>query len=291
VQLFHFQPFWGSTNVPYPKGENYLSKIEAKTDQDLAVTQLKGIKLLLWASVLSVLAALFDQLVHGTPGGFSAWLPGHFVVPDLQVAIGAYLARQPFPRNLCWLSVMANFCSALLTISIRGHFIIGVCRLAGFNALRNTYNPLAAASIADFYNRVYYYFKELLVDFFFYPTYLRCFKGRPRLRLFFATLAAAGFGNLLYHVLAAIGLAFQFGFWRVLLGFHVYAVYALVLGVAIGISQIRSMRHAPTGSRLVSTLAILLFYCLIMVLDSNNLACSIVDYGSFLLNLFMPFPR
>jgi len=291
VRLFHFQPFWGSTNVPYPKGENYLARIEAKTDQDLAVAQLKGLKLLLWASVLRVLTVLFDQLVYGIPGGFSPWLPGSFAVPDLQVAIGAYLVRQPFPRNLCWLSVMANFCSMLLTISVRGHFIIGICRLAGFNALRNTYNPLAAASIADFYNRVYYYFKELLVDFFFYPTYLRYFKDRPRLRLFFATLAAAGFGNLLYHILASVDLAFQFGFWRVILGFHVYAVYALILGLAIGISQIRSMGRSPARSGLVSTLGVLFFYSLIMVLDSRNLSWSIADYGSFIVNLFIPFPR
>ena len=291
VRLFHFQPFWGSTNVPYPKGESYLARIEARTDQDLAVTQLKGFKLVLWASVLKIVLALFDQLVHGTPGWFTRWLPGSFAVPDLQVVIAAYLARQPFPRGICWLSVLANFCSILLRISIMGHFIIGVCRMAGFNALRNTYHPLASTTIADFYNRVYYYFKELLVDFFFYPAYLRYFKERPRLRLFFATLAAAGFGNLLYHILASIGMVSQIGLWRLILCFHVYAIYALILGLAIGISQIRSMGRAQARSGLVGTLGVLLFYSLIMVLDSHNFNWSIVDYGSFLLNLFVPFSR
>jgi hypothetical protein len=291
VRLFHFQPFWGSTNVPYPKGENYLARIEAKTDQALAVTQLKGLKLVLWASVLKVVLALFDQLVHGTPGCFSRWLPGSFAVPDIQVVIAAHLARQPFPRGLCWLSVMANFCSILLNISIMGHFIIGICRMAGFNALRNTYNPLASTTIADFYNRVYYYFKELLVDFFFYPAYLRYFKNRPRLRLFFATLAAAGFGNLLYHILASVGAASQIGLWRLIVGFHVYAIYAMILGLAIAISQIRSMGRAQARSGLVGTLGVLLFYSLIMVLDSHNFSWSIADYGSFLLNLFIPFSR
>jgi hypothetical protein len=291
VRLFHFQPFWGSTNVPYPKGESYLARIEARTDQDLAVTQLKGFKLVLWASVLKVVLALFEQLVHGTPGWFTRWLPGSFAVPDLPVVIAAYLARQPFPRGLCWLSVLANFCSILLRISIMGHFIIGVCRMAGFNALRNTYHPLASTTIADFYNRVYYYFKELLVDFFFYPTYLRYFKDRPRLRLFFATLAAAGFGNLLYHILASIGMVSQIGLWRLIVCFHVYAIYALILGLAIGISQIRSMGRAQARSGLVGTLGVLFFYSLIMVLDSHNFNWSIADYGSFLLNLFVPFSR
>jgi D-alanyl-lipoteichoic acid acyltransferase DltB (MBOAT superfamily) len=172
-----------------------------------------------------------------------------------------------------------------------GHFIIGICRMAGFNALRNTYRPLASTTIADFYNRVYYYFKELLVDFFFYPTYFRYFKDRPRLRLFFATLAAAGFGNLLYHILASIGAVSQIGLWRLIVGFHVYAIYAMILGLAIGISQIRSMGRPPAKSRLVSTLGVVFFYCLIMVLDSRNPNWSIADYGSFLVNLFIPFPR
>ncbi len=291
VRLFHFQPFWGSTNVPYPKGESYLARIEARTDQDQATIQLKGLKLVLWASVLKIFSALFEQLVHGTPGFFSRRLPGSFGVPDMPAAITAYLGGRPFPRDLCWLSVMANFCSMLLTISIVGHFIIGTCRMAGFNALRNTYRPLASASIAEFYNRIYYYFKELLVDFFFYPAYLRYFKDRPRLRLFFATLAAASFGNLLYHILASLGAASQIGLWRMIVGFQVYAVYALILGLAIGISQIRSMGRAPAKGGLVSTLGVMLFYCLIMVLDSRNLNWSIADYGSFLLNLFVPFSR
>lgn len=291
VRLFHFQPFWGSTNVPYPKGESYLARIEARTGQDLAVTQLKGLKLVLWASVLKVVLALFDQLVHGSPGCFSRWLPGSFCVPYLQKAIAAHLARQPFPRDLCWLSVMANFCAMLLNISIMGHFIIGICRMAGFNALRNTYRPLASTTIAEFYNRVYYYFKELLVDFFFYPAYFRYFKDRPRLRLFFATMAAAGFGNLLYHILASIGAVSQIGLWRLIVGFHVYAIYAMILGLAIGISQIRSMGRPPAKSGLVSTLGVMFFYCLIMVLDSRNLNWSIADYGSFLVNLFIPFSR
>jgi hypothetical protein len=289
LKLFHFQPFWGSTNVPYPKGESYLARVEAKTPNALAVTQLKGLKLLLWASVLSVILALFNQVVHGADGSFTRWLPGHLGVPTLINAIAAYLGGHPFPRDLCWLSVFANFCSMVLRISIMGHLIIASCRMAGFNALRSTYNPLAASSISEFYNRIYYYFKELLVDFFFYPTYLRYFKDRPRLRLFFATLAAAGFGNLLYHLLAALSLVPQFGLWGVIVGFHVYAIYALILGLAIAFSQLRSLGRPPSTQRLSGTLGVLCFYSLIMILDCRNLNWSIVDYGSFIANLFIPY--
>ena len=78
-------------------------------------------------------------------------------------------------------------------------FIAG-CRMAGFNALRNSYRPLSSRTIAEFFNRFYYYFKELLVDFFFYPAFLRYWKGHKRLRMIFATFAAVFFGNSFYHL-------------------------------------------------------------------------------------------
>ena len=91
--------------------------------------------------------------------------------------------------------------SDVLKLAARGHEIVGVLRLFGFNVFRNTYKPLLAPSLVEFWNRYYYYFKELLVDFFFFPTYVRRFRTSPRLRMLAATLAAAGFGNLYYHLL------------------------------------------------------------------------------------------
>jgi hypothetical protein len=41
------------------------------------------------------------------------------------------------------------------------HMIIGTLRLFGFNVFRNTYKPLPPESILEFWNRYYYYFKEL----------------------------------------------------------------------------------------------------------------------------------
>ena len=81
--------------------------------------------------------------------------------------------------------------------------IVGCIRLLGFNVFRNTYKPLLAESIVEFWNRYYYYFKELLVEFFFYPTYLRSSWARPGIRMFLAVFAAAFIGNMYYHVLGS----------------------------------------------------------------------------------------
>ena len=56
VRLGAFHAFWGSTTTPFGKGMAYLRKIEAKSPPELAVTQLKAVKLLAWLCVLQLLS-------------------------------------------------------------------------------------------------------------------------------------------------------------------------------------------------------------------------------------------
>ena len=92
----------------------------------------------------------------------------------------------------------------MLRLAVKGHLIVGFLRLYGFNVFRNTYKPLLAESIVEFWNRYYYYFKELLVTFFFMPTFTgpaKRLRHWPRLRLLAAVFAAAFVGNVYYHVI------------------------------------------------------------------------------------------
>ena len=45
-------------------------------------------------------------------------------------------------------------------------------------------------TVVGFWNRYYYYFKEIMVDFFFFPTFVSWFRKRPVLRLFAAVFMA-----------------------------------------------------------------------------------------------------
>jgi len=142
--------------------------------------------------------------------------------------------------------------------------------MAGFLALRNTCRPLASRSIAEFWNRYYYYFKELLVDCFFYPTFMRYFKGHRRWRLFAATFAAACFGNAFYHFFRDLGYIADSGFWKALAGFQAYIFYTAVLAVGIGISQLRERRVETTSwirGRLVPAFCVTGFFCILSVFD------------------------
>ena len=293
LAFLRFQPFWGDSNVPYPKGEANMDRIEAKNAEELAVCQLRGIELMVWSTLLVAALALFDQMRQG-PWPYAAWLgrihfPNH--ISKLNPAIELYLKGTPLPRLDCWLAVIANFSRDLLWVSGWGGTIIATCRMAGYNAVRNTRKPLTARTIAEFYNRLYYYFKELLVAFFFYPTYFRYFKKHPRLRVFAATLAAAGFGNAIYHFLRDIQFIIDKGLWRALVGFQVYLAYSLILGIGIGVSQLRGQDGRARGGRFTGPLCVLTFYCLLMVLDDPHRGWTVRDYFSFLINLFAPFPR
>lgn len=289
LQTGHFLPFWGGSNTPFPKGAAYLRKIEAKTPAQLAVCQLKGIKLLYWALALTVLQRLLGQIFYGRPGDSFFGISFSLAIPSFASVLHGR-PIDPYPWHVNWLALVANFLYKLVGFSVWGHGIIASCRMAGYRALRNTCNPLRSGTIAEFWNRYYYYFKELLVDNFFYPAFLRYWKKRPRVRLFFATMAAAGFGNVLYHYLRDIHVIITRGPWDAFLSFHVYMFYGVVLGTAIGFSQLFEQKNRQEMSwlrkNIISPFCVIGFYCMLSIFDDPNRDLTIVDNFSFLLRLF-----
>jgi hypothetical protein len=170
-----------------------------------------------------------------------------------------------------------------------GHRIIGTCRMAGFNALRNTYRPLSSTTITEFFNRFYYYFKELLVDFFFYPTFLRYFKKHKRLRMIFATFAAAFFGNSFYHLTRDWQLFRDDGIWKTLVNYQVLFFYNAFLATGLCISQSRKRGPKPAGwlrARLLPALGVGLFYCILNVFDADEKMFPLIEHLRYLANLF-----
>ena len=67
LQFGHYLPFWQPTLIPYPKGSGYMRKIEAKSAEEFAICQLKGLKLLFWAFWLK----LFDVVANITLYGYA----------------------------------------------------------------------------------------------------------------------------------------------------------------------------------------------------------------------------
>jgi hypothetical protein len=287
LQLGSYRPFWGSTietvggvgwNTPFAKGAAYLRRIEARGAEQLAFTQLKGVKLLAWASLISFFADLYKHYVYVS-----------LRIPTYSQALSLSASHVHLPWYLCWASLIANFFGGIISLSVLGHTIIACCRMAGFNALRNTYRPLSSRTIAEFFNRYYFYFKELLVDFFFYPVFLRCFKKNYRLRLVVSIFAAACFGNAFFHFSRDLNLVYSFGLARALQGFWVYLFYCFALATAISISRLRRRGPAPSGfirGQLLPSFCVVLVYCVLDVFGSTERNYPLIEHFRFFAHLF-----
>jgi hypothetical protein len=287
LQLGTFQPFWasldtpftkGSTVTPFVKGAAYLRRIEAKSSEELAITQLKGLKLLGWALVLKLVSHELKHFLHGYLG-----------IATYDQILGMSLHRVPFHWYVGWASLLAFFFEDVLDMAVYGHIIVAGCRLAGFRALRNTYRPLESRTIAEFWNRYYFYYKELLVEFFFYPAFMRYFKGRRKARLFFATFAAASIGNMYYHFCRDLYFVTDLGFWKAFAGFQTFAFYTVLLAVGIGISQWIEPQPRPGGwvrTQLWPSVRVIAFFSLLHVFDDVSRTIPLSEHFRVLVQLF-----
>lgn len=278
-QMGIFRPFWGSTATPFGKGAAFLRKHQSKTAEDLAITQLKALKLLVWALFLMLMSKVLVELIEVRLG-----------IPKPELAYAAFLKGKPYPILVNWASLVWATVWGTLALAIFGHKIIAVARLAGFRLPRNTWRPLESRTLAEFWNRYYYYFKELLVEFFFFPTFLRAFRKRPRLRVFFATFMAAGVGNALYHFIRDIKSVAIMGLWKAVESYTSYLFYCVVLAIGIGISQARVSAGRKPSSTFIGTLWSVLcvwtfFVCLYVFADETRIL-SFRDRFSFFASLF-----
>jgi hypothetical protein len=211
-------------------------------------------------------------------------------IPSVTDSIDASIQHQAYSLSMQWASLLWSVSSYSLRIAISGHFIIGSARLAGFRLPRSTWRPLESRTLIEYFNRFHYYFKELLLDFFFLPTFFRFFKQHPRLRLFFATFMAAGVGNALYHFMSEIELVESMGIAGALESYISYAFYCLILATGIGISQVRmNMGYKPSASfygRIQSFFVVWGFVTLLHVFSDETRNHTLLDRVQYLLSMF-----
>lgn len=278
LELASLRPLWGSTGTPFPKGAAYLRRVEAKTAEQLAVTQLKGIKLLVWAILLAVTQNLWMRFFHG-----------YLHIPLPEQAIAMSVQGAPAPWHMRWISQILAYFELIFTVSIFGHRFIACARIAGFNALRNTYRPLSATSIIDFFNRFYYYFKELLVDFFYFPAFLRYFKKHRRMRTVFATFSAVVFGDTFYHVTRDWHFMRERGLWRGIASYDVEFVYMVALAIGLSISQLRKRGPRHRGflrGRLLPICGVAAFYIIVSFFETDTRSFTLGQTARYFASMF-----
>lgn len=278
-QIGFLRPVWAYGSVPL-KGPSFFRKFEAKTNTELATTRLKALKLLVWAAILSCVSEFL----------FNLTLFGHLDIPHLEAAIPAIAAGAEVPLGSRWLILSVSFLSELVAFAASIHVFVSVIRMAGFGIPRGMAKPLSSRTMSEFWSRYLFYFKELLADFFFYPTFQRFFKNHPRLRLAFATFMAAFVGNIVFDLISdSPGFAIN-GFMETIQNFYSYTIYAGALTVGLIWSQLAQRRTTAKDGWLrhnvVPRVQVILFFALIQVFDNNDGLVPVGDRISFLISLF-----
>ncbi|SNT07689.1 hypothetical protein SAMN06265795_11342 [Noviherbaspirillum humi] len=248
MQMATLRPFWSPSYLPFGKGAAFLRKHLSLTPMELTVTQIKGLKLLIWANLLFILRDVLMRVFADGAG-----------IPDPHDAIDALLAGHAYPAVIGWAALVLATATYALQVAAWADLFIGIARLAGYRLPRGSWRPLEARTLMDYFNRFHYYFKELLVDLFFMPTFFRMFRAHPRLRMFFATFMAAGVGNAVWHFsrnlleVAVAGPANAFA------SYTSYLFYALVLAIGVGLSQVRANRGMRPSSSFTGRLGSFVF--------------------------------
>ncbi|MGE4130157.1 MAG: hypothetical protein AB7F86_00885 [Bdellovibrionales bacterium] len=269
---------------PVPKGKNwnYLEKVWCLDPEERMTSRLKGVKLLIWAALLYFGGEITKLFVEGVG-------PLGLHMPTQQYCLAAASTNQPCSVLQNWAHVGFGFVFSTLEIAVPGHLLVGFLRLAGYRLPRNMYRPFESLTIAQFWNRYYYYFKELLADFYFYPTFDRLSRWPTRWRVVAATFAAAGFGNFFVHFLFHARLQEQ-SLGEALRLMRSYSIYVLVLSAGIAISQWRSLggrkRPQSFGGKWRARILVIGFYVVLSTFDTRWATGRLTDNFNFWLALF-----
>lgn len=273
------RPFWGGGAEGIGKSWGYLAKFDAKTPEDLGATRLKALKLAVWALVLTWVWQACEFVFRG-------WLG----LATIDGAVLAHAAGQGGGLVHSWASLVTSYLIDLLIIAVWGHVIVATVRMLGWRIPRNTRNPLASRTLAEFWNRYFFYFKEMLVDFFFYPAFLHWFKKNPKLRIAFATFCAAGAGNFLFHFMRETHIFASREFHDALAVFQSAAFYSLALAAGLIISQWRGVKLTPEMGfwrwHVLPRLNVFVFFCFLKIFDDLSGNGTFAERAAFALSLF-----
>lgn len=291
--LLTLWPIYGGSNAPYGNGIGYLSRSEAETEEELARSQLAGIKLLLLCASWMVVKEIMEGVLYGPGNELTQTLGGYTLgIPKLGRLVAGGGADTALWAS--WLSIYCELVYQVLRLAIHGHAIIAVLRLFGFNVFRNTYKPLLAESIIEFWNRYYYYFKELLVNFFFLPTFAqlgRKLRNWPTVRLGAAVFAAAFVGNIYYHLIDFERAMVDAQVLEVLYAQRSRMFYCFLLAFGIFVSMLRQQRRggrtlaSGKANRILRIAGVWTFFSLIFIWNVRS-GASFTDRANFFFGLF-----
>lgn len=284
-------PFSGGGGVPVGKGPLYMSRHEAADARALAAAQLSGLKLILLAFTWKAIEHMMANAVFGVKTLWFPWL----AVEQARIPHIATILHTPlgYPLWERWLALFVELVRELLELAAFGHLVVGYFRLSGFAIPRNTDSPMLATTILDFWNRYYFYFKELLVDFFFFPVYLRQSGMKPLPRTIIATFVSAFLGNFYFHAFLyapSLAMGSKAAFYNSVVS---RTTYCLLLATGLCLSFWRSFGTKPAqlsfGGRAIRMAGVALFFALLHIWNAAPSEVTLGERTEFFLSLFRSY--
>ena len=230
-------PAW-TWAVTIPQGYAYINNrflCEDKNRIVMSGLKLLGVALLylvFWLWAIWQLEGLFSGLgfeVHKT---------------SVRAMVHDYTLGQQITTVSVLLTSILDIVETVLAFAGVVHFKVAVWRICGYNIEPYLNKPWLATNLMNLWTRYAYYYREFLVRAFYYPVFFRLAKLRPGIRIMIASLAAAGVGNLITHMMKQ----------NLQHGMHMQSVtyvlstwvYFLLLGLGIGVSVIFMRRRKRT---------------------------------------------
>ena len=178
--VFYCLPIWGGSNTPTGKGYDYFRQTRADAPEEIAASQLAGLKLIGLAWIWTGVRALMNAVVRGDAAPhMTTFLGGwHLGIPTLwRCHRGHGHGRVGRRERSASLGIDLIFVVTLRAAIARDTWPSASCVSSGSRCFATFTGPLLSTTLVEFWNRFNYYFKELLVDFFFFPTFLKAFKS------------------------------------------------------------------------------------------------------------------
>ncbi|MGE4132583.1 MAG: hypothetical protein AB7F86_13150, partial [Bdellovibrionales bacterium] len=235
------RPFYWSLPVitsPFSgKSHAYLERFRAKDSRTLAICRLKAVKLTLWIGFWAIVVRLASPLLKRSGWDFLPF-PEFLITDEVTALYYAFLKGEAVSRLQAWWAVLLTFGLDMIILTIVHDTPVILFRLFGFCAPRGIYRPFESRSLADFFARRYYYYKELLFDLFVMPIFLKTgFIKDRKLRTFTAIFLGVGFGSTLTHLLIEIPFLQAMGLGEFFLVFLPMILRSFFFGLVIGLHQ------------------------------------------------------
>ena len=227
-------PTW-TWAVTIPQGYAYINNrflCEEKNCIVIAGLKLMGVALLylvfwLWAiEYIEQVLTGFGLEVHRT---------------SVRAMVHDYTMGQEVTTVSVLLTTVLDIVETVLAFAGIVHFKVAVWRICGYNIEPYLNKPWLATNLMNLWTRYAYYYREFLVRAFYYPVFFRLSRLHAGIRILIASLAAAGAGNMITHMMKQ---NLQHGMHLQSVNYVLSTwVYYLLLGLGIGVSVIFMRRR------------------------------------------------